>query len=506
MAGTASNPDDICPADADPCVVSGLVIVDDFVDLDFGGRTVVVERGGRLALNGHMTMFAGGLMVEEGGTLDLTGRHHDSNLAFIDLIVSGHCADAPEVSCYSSFDCSTGECVGNGFTMLGRVDARRRNSAWLTANIVGDVTIDGLLDFSTREAGGVGGDLQLYATGSIEFRGEHRARGRGYDGGGGYLYIIAGGDIRAIDARFDLNGGDFDGGGLTLQANGDVLFSGEVQASSKKGGGYGGYVDLYADRDAIVTGQSNGDPSTFVLRGHRASGGFSAGYAGDGGTLIVSGRRNAFVSEAVQIDVQSGATAEDGGYVGVSGYEHAELDADIDASTPAGVAGAADVSSVFGTISIGSQASIRLDGEFGGTVDLDADGAITMAGEITSTNTGTRPATISIVSDEGDVTISGSLHTYAEPVNYLPNESIEIEGCNVSLLDGALASLDSNGYGIRVVSREAMLVDATSSLLAAGSVSTIDLVHRDPMQPPTLLGIVSPTPSITVDPYLSACP
>ena len=53
--------------------------------------------------------------------------------------------------------------------------------------------------------------------------------------------------------------------------------------------------------------------------------------------------------------------------------------------------------------------------------------------------------TISIVSDEGDVTISGSLHTYAEPVNYLPNESIEIEGCNVSLLDGALASSAPRG-------------------------------------------------------------
>src|SRR5207244_13262614 len=61
---------DICPATADPCVVSSAKAVDPGSTLDFGSRALDVRATGSLVVSsGTMTILAGSVRVESGGAL-----------------------------------------------------------------------------------------------------------------------------------------------------------------------------------------------------------------------------------------------------------------------------------------------------------------------------------------------------------------------------------------------------------------------------------------------------
>jgi len=61
---------DLCPATADPCVVSSAKTVTPGSTLDLGSRALDVRAGGSLNVSsGLMTILAGSVRVESGGAL-----------------------------------------------------------------------------------------------------------------------------------------------------------------------------------------------------------------------------------------------------------------------------------------------------------------------------------------------------------------------------------------------------------------------------------------------------
>src|SRR5437016_5412317 len=69
-AGHASSATDICPANADPCVVATAKAVAGGSILDFGTRQLDVRMGGSLTVSGGlMTINADSVRLESGGDL-----------------------------------------------------------------------------------------------------------------------------------------------------------------------------------------------------------------------------------------------------------------------------------------------------------------------------------------------------------------------------------------------------------------------------------------------------
>jgi hypothetical protein len=83
---------------------------------------------------------------------------------------------------------------------------------------------------------------------------------------------------------------------------------------------------------------------------------------------------------------------------------------------------------------------------------------------------------------------------------------LEIEACNVTLLDTArIASSVALGTN-RIAASGTLTVNAGASLAANRDEGTNRFICRDSAQPPVVLGSVTPAPMLEVDTALAPCP
>jgi hypothetical protein len=127
--------------------------------------------------------------------------------------------------------------------------------------------------------------VDLLAGDSVTVAGPVQLGGGINDGGGeapgGELYVSAGCGGATLSSTVDLTGGMDGGGALIVESDGDLTFSGSVDARARKLGGFGGYVVLEAGARLEVT------PSAIInVDGHSTS---NPDEQGEGGVVFLAG-------------------------------------------------------------------------------------------------------------------------------------------------------------------------------------------------------------------------
>jgi cysteine-rich repeat protein len=400
-AVVVDNPDDICAANADPCLVALDYDIVDGTVLDFGTRAVQLTADGVLDTNtgtasilcGNFSTAAGtiaalkvrggnGLGGIDGGTLTVEARRRcsgDSNRTCVSAngcnfgtCTLSVCSEDTNVTCETDDNCDYGtcnlgvsphKCTGNtNRTCVGDEDCNlgtctidvcstNRNEQ-CTANAdcdfgectVGNANVQILRPINGN--GGTPGTLFIRAAGDITIGGIVTFDSGSSDSDGGILDIESGFGSVTINSQMTATGGGFaTGGEVCLIAGQDVTVNAIIDAS---GGDFdGGFIEFDAGRDVIVKQ---------AVKANAVNGG------GFGGEIAITAVGNVSATAPASFET-NGHFASAGNFGGDGGA--IELDAGVDVNVGANV----DV------ISDGAEP----DG-FGGEVILTAGGTMQAAG------------------------------------------------------------------------------------------------------------------------------
>jgi cysteine-rich repeat protein len=369
---------DICPATADPCVVSSAEAVTPGSTLDFGSRALDVQNKGKLVVpSGLMTILAGSVRVESGG--DLLGSTSSDTGASIKVMTSG------------DIRVETG---GNG---AGTVDVSASlNPGEIDLLAHGNVVIDGQVNSNASNTQGSGGVINVTADGNVSVMGAIRAFA-GTLGLGGSVTVMAGGTLtQSGSVRAD--GGD--GGDVELDAlNGDVI-STDVNASAGGTFGDGGCITVIASRNATVNGNY-----LMPAAGSTSQGGGDGGLGdieGTAGTVTINGTVDAHGAapdgDGGEVDITAGLDYAQPGSVLVQGngtdscggFFCGLIGRNFNQTGGMDVSGGfcgGDAAVMAGAASLGSSGEINADaGSSAGTSEIDAQ-QITVAGKLHATGT-----------------------------------------------------------------------------------------------------------------------
>jgi len=384
----------------------------------------------------------------------------------------------------------------------------------------GDVTANG-----TSGGGSLGGSFRLEATTTIVTRSQGNTRSRlRADAGlnGGSITLVAGGDVDlastvSVAASNNLGyGGTIEvfsatgsiriadtGGGTTIKATGGS----STDAS-------GGVVDLFADQSVWIDGEidaSNGNSLaeinveathgtiTTTSRGRlkvNASGLGDGGFVelAAGGAVTLAG-----IIEAKAAGSGNGENAE-GGYGGVvvvsgAGVTLSASTIDLRGASPDGDGGELAVEAL-GDLTVDALVRVSVGGYgAGGEVSLYAEGDVDLRKRIDA-NGGDAGGGIAVAAG-GDVTVRDQLLARGD----WEGGAIELQGCAVAVLAGALVSTTAS-----VSPRGQNLLTASGQLTVAGTLSAAGsnvLDHRE--LPPIITGSVVPAPVLRVVPGLPCC-
>lgn len=370
-----------CPGATQTCTLTSSLTIDDGCVLDFGDRPVILQTTMVIG-NGNVRIRAAALTITSGGLIDGRGlgdEFPDSVGGLIFIETTGNASFQTNPSINVSGNDSGGEIVveaGGTVEVSGRLESSNIGSfsggGGITLRAGGDVLVTGRL-IATGGAEFCGGTVDLSADGSIDLDGIVDVRGNdagqvevsagqaftveridasaigdageggcinleagtdagigtlvdadgtrgedGFGGCGGFVCIdTAYGDLTIeTNAQVTANGGLLDGGGgeIELLSRGTIRIDGTLQARGPRGESCGGGLCLSTDRDFIVGPQgtvdfSGGDAggdldlqagtdmtiNGFIdVRGHNTGGfgGFATLEAGALGTghLLVTGR------------------------------------------------------------------------------------------------------------------------------------------------------------------------------------------------------------------------
>ena len=448
-AGTAaaqvSNADQICPASADPCVITQQIDVADGALLDFGLRAVEIRPGGGLLVGsgtvtlrcGRFSTFVGGTQVinargsvlgggSAGGTLTIEVRGTCSGAPSRRCIRSADCRlgaclgtfcrNDPTVPCSSDMECDFGMCEGPGatFDLDGKIRASADEPGSVTIAAVGDVTIGALVTTSSTNIDSDGGDIDIESTaGSLTVDGRIEADG-GANSGGGSVTLGAGTSV-TFNTSVTSNGGDFGGGSIDVLAGADIVVSALLSATSTVLGGDGGSIDVSAGRDLVI-----GPTGELRASGHADA----TGFAGFGGDFTLEAGRNATIANGARLVVEGSRPDGDGGFVDIL------VDGDV---------------------------------SFAGTISARARGSQGGGGEVT------------------------------------------VDACGVFFESTALVDVGGDGGDTDLTGHDTIELASGSQILADALTGSHTISYRRADRPPVLAGTIDPLPTVTLRPALSAC-
>lgn len=457
----ATTAADLCGAAADPCVVASDVAVSSGSDIDVGGRALVIRRGRTLDVGaGTMTVRAGRLTVEPGAVLG--ARSVPGGLGGTLVITIAGDADVQvEGTTKGRIDVS-GDLVGGSMLL----------------SCGGNLTVGGALLAQAGSSEGDGGTLDALVTGNILVSGS-AAAGSGSQGGGGDVSLTAQGSI-TITGTIDASGGDLGGGSIDLDA-GTTMSVGFLDAHGGGSSGDGGFMTITADGNITFNGQIDG-----TAAGTTGAGG------GSGADIQILSLGSVRLNQ--QVIAPGGTPDGDGGSLDIQASE------DVIVAAPLRMQG-------IGTDSCGGEVDIVANGNLSvaimdvsggscgvGSVGLLAGGTMTLTGEVDG-DAGNLGTGASITLAASVVQIGADVHANAGVAG-----NVHISACTIGIPAGAaVESLGTGGQNLIEASGQLTIAGA----LRAGAVNR--LVYRSPSQPPLLTGSVVPVPTLVVDPTLPAC-
>ncbi|MFN8545953.1 MAG: hypothetical protein U0807_17355 [Candidatus Binatia bacterium] len=457
---SATTAADLCSASADPCVVASDVIVTSGAVIDVGARTLVVKRGKSLDVGGgSMTIRAGSLQVQPGASISGRATGVGGSIVVelagdLDIQVDG--------------------------TTRGRIDVGADGlGGTATITVGGNATVAGFIAAAAGTTEADGGSISLYVTGDVSIAGSVVAPS-GAQGLGGDIEVFAGGAISA-PGTIDVSGGDGGAGTLDLDA-GTTLSVGSIAAFGGGSSGDAGDLTLTANGDITIGGQIEG---------------YAAGTTGNGGGAgvqlqIVSLLGTIRVS--AQVQGQGGTPDGDGGMLDI------EAGRDVIVTAPLKFQGIG-IDSCGGDVLIAaannaSVAAIDVSGGScgDGSVSLDANGTVSVGGEINGDAAGSgQAADISIGAEQVSV---GAVDVHADTGM---SGRILLRGCSVTIPAGA--SVSAQGPDGRNSLRASGLLTVAGSVRAGGA----NVVEYRSQAPSIAGGSMVPAPTLTQDGTLPVC-
>lgn len=291
-----------------------------------------------------------------------------------------------------------------------------------------------------------GGSIDLEAGGAVTLAGTLTAKSNDTQSDGGDIFVQAGGDVLVTAAMNAKGGSDAGGGNVTIFSGGTITVTQPIDVSA--GEFDGGEVDLEAQGD--VTLQANADIDI--------SGGSLSGFGG-----------------SVELDSAVGDITMNGTITGTAGGSVEE---------GGGGGGAVQMTATQGAI--GLLADVDVFGADGGG---GGDG-----GDVTLTAGG--PLTIG-----ANIDAHGGKDTTTQGYGDGNGGNVTLQGCDVTLTAGHTVDATVGAFG-RIDLR------AGGHLVVAGTLVSSQanlLEYRDPAQPPTVTGSVTPAAQVLQSCTVPAC-
>lgn len=463
-SGCVTDPDELCPAESDPCVISGTYDVDPFSFLDFGDRAVVLQGTLRIG-SGSVSIQADSLRITSTGSIlgTSTGAPGGSLAVFVrgDIAIEGTSGTA--------------------------IDLRGAPGGALElTSTAGSVTSARPLLLTGQTAGPTGGEIEIDADGDVLLTGLVAAQAGLSTGTAGSLRVIAGRDVRLANADLQGGGGgpgtiDVSGGrnvrlgvlrvlgvgtgaagGQVSASAGDSLWAeGAIEAQGWAAGGDGGFVDLIAGVQPDRIGRLE------ILAPVRVD---APGLQICGGSFSASGR-TVLVAASIDADGDCGGAVD----IGAFGPElRIEAAAIIDARSR----------------SLGAS-----------NLFLQSRGTLAVAGTVLADGGGTAGGEGGLVQllADGRLLLTGALSSNARNASSFAG-SVELVGCEVET--AATASLSADGAEGLIDLRAARSATLGGAFSAGAA---IDVFRGSSAALPVLSGSFAPTANVLVDTGLAPC-
>jgi cysteine-rich repeat protein len=475
---TAAN--DLCAANADPCVVATAVAVTANSVIDVGARELRINSGGALDVgSGTMTIKAGRLTVNANGFIRASGTSANSG-GTLDIEVTGP------------------------VMVSGSLNANGAPGGTINLTSSGAVTISGTTTtpgitaraLSTSE---VGGTVNVTAA-SVDFPGVISVFG-GFDALGGDVSITTTGS-QNITGTIDSTGGD--GGSIDLEAGampgaGNVVIgsSAVLKVDATIGGGFGGTLDVGARGDGVqtghvtiegvltATGKTGGEEDgggaggcvTITADGNvtnsRAAASINAaggGPDGDGGEVEITTNHGTIVLTGT-VDSGSAGPESSGGSTSIDAFLDATINGVLTSTGGDGGGGEVDVSSDTASVSIARTAVIDVDSTAAGS-----GGAISLSSGVGATS----PRSVVV---EGALSANGGANGGSGGTIELDgDDSVRVAATAGLHADGALGGGGGGTITVDVSSGPALLdasmTAAGASPAGAGGVIAVDASQR----------------------------
>lgn len=500
----AVSADDICEPSEDPCVITEKVnvLLDDedvLAVLDFGLRTVQTIGGGNFDFGGNSGELSAGRWLLGGSGNSIAAKANGFG-GFIVVTARGTCSDDAERACLLDIDCEDEEATCSGgdgrLDVTARINVSAGEAGGIELRAAGDLTVSATLDAVGTATESDGGDIDLESGGGTVNIAGVLSTDSGGQGTGGDVTVAAGGDV-LIQTAMSLTGGDGDGGSLLIEAGNDVVITANIDANAGSGAGSGGFIDILAGRDIVMTGPGASSPVKIFSDGNRDSDDF----AGDGGDHSYFAGRDIVINEFV-ILTSSGARPDGfGGEVSFDASRDVVIGGDVVASGKGslGEGGtidlfAAETLEVLGTANFDTTA-----GDGAGTIEAASVGPMVFGGAhdlraLASSGFGGD----AFLSSDDTITISGEFLTNGD------SSVLFASACRMDVSStGFLNNVSLDGI-IELEVRESMQISAGGRLDASDGV--INLAYRDAAKPPVILGVLSPDPELIVRAELRGCP
>jgi cysteine-rich repeat protein len=407
----ATEADDLCAPSDDPCRVTTRVTVMPMSVIDVGQRELLIEGGGALAVGtGQMNLRAGSLRVASNGSLLAQGTAAQNG--GIISVEAGAIVVEGRIDVTGSSGGAVMLVSDGTLSVSGAIDASRISNEGSGGEIVlrgSTATVSGNL-IAAGGNFGFGGDVSIEATGDVTYSG--RIDVRGEEGG-----------------NVEFTAGLGDGGGNVVLAE-----SALIEADSRTAGGFGGMIDIDARGDGVATGNVTVDG---VLSAGGGSG-TAETTGGDGGSISVTAIGNIVAAaRGARIRVEGGR--------------------------PDGFGGDVELLAAEGSLSYGGQISIGPLGSAGGGGDLtiDVGGVVTLSGSIAGPG-----GSEALINAAGDITVTQS--------------------GTINLNDGGSLCLDAGQAGLAEPSRVVISGPVTAN---AG---TIDIIANDAVTIAATVGAEGP--------------
>ncbi len=469
-AALATNADDLCARNADPCLVTRSVAVTPGSIIDVGARVLRVTGSGELDLSsGTMTLRAGELQVLSGGRL-----------------------------------------LADGAAALpgGRII--------VTA---GSITTAGSIDVS----GAPGGTVILTATGPLTVTGQIDARSMARDSGGGKV-SLEGVQVALSSQLTVLGGTEAFGGDVAVRAGVSLAFGGTIVAS----GGDGGAVDLASAgvlsvsalatirANATASGGAGGEAAltaagALTVDGELAASGRNGTVddgGGDGGTVSLSGA-SVMLAGGARLLATAGGPDGLGGDIDVSAVVGGlELRGRIDAAAQGSDGNGGNVTlKAVGDATLHAVVGAGGGSDGGGDIDIAAGGALTLVptASLDATGSGTGEGGAVTLDGGSEVLVQGAALADSGGGAGSGGGSILARACLVRIAAGGrLSALRAQG-DVVLIGRDRSII---AGILRADTASGLNQVrYAGPGHEPQIVAGASIQPPLTsvIDASVQPC-